>query len=139
MRIAVAGGTGLTGRHVVEALTERGHEPVVLARSTGVDLRDSTGLDAALAGAEAVVDVTNVATQRRSVAVDFFDRAGRHLVAAAGRAGVRHLVTLSIVGVDRVGARTTRANCARRRSSGAARCRGPSCGPPSSTSSPARC
>jgi uncharacterized protein YbjT (DUF2867 family) len=102
MRIAVAGGTGLTGRHVVEALTERGHEPVVISRSAGVDLRDGTGLDAALTGAEAVVDVSNVATRRRSVAVGFFDRAGRHLVAAAERAGVRHLVTLSIVGVDRV-------------------------------------
>ena len=43
-----------------------------------------------------------MATQRRSVSVGFFDRAGRHLVEAAERAGVRHLVTLSIVGVDRV-------------------------------------
>ena len=102
MRIAVAGGTGLTGRHVVEALRERGHDPVVLARSAGVDLRDGTGLDAALTGVEAVVDVSNVATQRRSVAVAFFDHAGRNLIAAAERAGVRHLVSLSIVGVDRV-------------------------------------
>ncbi len=102
MRIAVVGGTGLTGRHVVEALAGRGHEPVVLARATGVDLVTGAGLDTALTGVEAVVDVSNVATQRRSVAVRFFDRAGRHLIAAAERAGVRHLVTLSIVGVDRV-------------------------------------
>jgi uncharacterized protein YbjT (DUF2867 family) len=46
--------------------------------------------------------VSNVATQRKSVAVGFFDRAGRNLAGAASEAGVRHLVALSIVGVDRV-------------------------------------
>ncbi|MFF9165192.1 SDR family oxidoreductase [Streptomyces longwoodensis] len=102
MKIAVAGGTGVAGRYVVEALRARGHEPVVLSRAKGVDLLDGTGLEAALAGAEGVVDVANVTTMRKKVAVDFFDRAGRNLVAAAERAGVRHLVTLSIVGVDRV-------------------------------------
>jgi len=36
MRIAVAGGTGTVGAHVVDVLRERGHEPVVLTRATGV-------------------------------------------------------------------------------------------------------
>ncbi|MHC3472847.1 SDR family oxidoreductase [Streptomyces sp. 7R007] len=102
MKIAVAGGTGLTGRLVVQALEARGHTPVALSRGQGVDLTSGAGLDAALAGADAVVDVSNVITTRKKVAVDFFGTAGRHLVAAAERAGVRHLVTLSIVGVDRV-------------------------------------
>jgi uncharacterized protein YbjT (DUF2867 family) len=102
MRIAVAGGTGLAGRRTVEALQARGHDTVVLARSRGVDLLNGEGLDAALAGTETVVDVSNIITQRRSAAVGFFDRAGRTLLAAAGRAGVRHILTLSIVGVDRV-------------------------------------
>ncbi|MBB6550150.1 SDR family oxidoreductase [Nonomuraea rubra] len=102
MKIAVAGGTGMTGRLVVEALRARGHAPMALSRGQGVDLLDGSGLDAALAGVEAVIDVSNVTTLRKSVSVDFFDRAGRHLVGAAARAGVRHLVTLSIVGVDRV-------------------------------------
>ncbi|MFF0225468.1 SDR family oxidoreductase [Streptomyces sp. NPDC004629] len=102
MKIAVAGGTGVAGRLVVEVLRARGHAPVVLSRGQGVDLLSGSGLDVGLAGAEAVIDVSNVITTRRSVSVDFFDRAGRHLVAAAERAGVRHLVTLSIVGVDRV-------------------------------------
>lgn len=102
MKIAVAGGTGVAGRHVVETLRARGHTPVVLSRGQGVDLLTGSGLDAALAGAEAVIDVSNVITARASVSVDFFDRAGRHLLAAAERAGVRHLVTLSIVGIDRV-------------------------------------
>lgn len=102
MRIAVAGGTGLAGRLVVEALRGRGHEAVAMARALGVDLMRGTGLDAALDGAEAVVDASNVMSARKSVAVGFFDAAGRNLLAAAERAGVRHLVTLSIVGIDRV-------------------------------------
>ena len=102
MKVAVAGGTGLTGRHVVEQLISAGHEPVVLARSAGVDLVTGAGLDAALTGVEATIDVSNVTTMKRAEAVAFFDRAGRHLLDAAARAGVRHHVVLSIVGIDRV-------------------------------------
>ncbi|MGH9135798.1 MAG: NmrA family NAD(P)-binding protein, partial [Acidimicrobiales bacterium] len=36
-RIAVAGATGRVGRHVVDVLTERGHDVVPLARGLGVD------------------------------------------------------------------------------------------------------
>jgi len=102
MKVAVAGGTGLTGRHVIEALSAAGHEPVVLARSAGVDLVTGAGLDAALSGADATIDVSNVTTMRRAAAVGFFEQAGRHLLGAAARAGVRHHVALSIVGIDRV-------------------------------------
>ncbi|MET0495969.1 MAG: NAD(P)H-binding protein [Actinoplanes sp.] len=102
MRVAVAGGTGLTGRNVIEVLEAAGHEPVVLARSKGVDLLSGAGLDAALAGVETTIDVSNVTTLKRDVSVTFFDTAGRNLLAAAARAGVRHHVALSIVGIDRV-------------------------------------
>ena len=102
MKVAIAGGTGLTGRHVGEVLGAAGHEVVVLARGRGVDLLTGAGLDAALEGVEVTVDVSNVTTMKREVAVGFFERAGRNLVAAAGRAGVRHHVALSIVGIDRV-------------------------------------
>jgi uncharacterized protein YbjT (DUF2867 family) len=101
-RVAVAGGTGVVGRHVVDALRDAGCEPVVLARSTGVDLVRGTGLDEALRGARAVVDVSNVASQRRATAVGFFTTATSALLAAGARAGVQHHVLLSIVGVDRV-------------------------------------
>ncbi|MGN6200377.1 NAD-dependent epimerase/dehydratase family protein, partial [Humibacter sp.] len=53
MRIAVAGGTGVVGSHVLAALKERGHETVTLSRSTGVDLMSSDGLEQALQGADA--------------------------------------------------------------------------------------
>ena len=101
-RVAVAGGTGVVGRHVVAALAAAGCEPVVLARSAGIDLVRGAGLDDALRGVGAVVDVSNVATQRRSAAVGFFTAATSALLAAGARAGVRHHVVLSIVGVDRV-------------------------------------
>lgn len=102
MRIAVAGGTGWTGRLVVDALRSGGDEPVVLARSTGVDLTTGAGLDGKLDGVRAVIDVSNVATTgaRRSTA--FFETATGRLLEAGRRAGVAHHVALSIVGVDRV-------------------------------------
>ena len=102
MRIAVAGGTGVVGRHLVAALEAEGCEPVVLARSAGVDLTSGEGLDRALEGADGVVDVSNVATSRRGPAEAFFAAATGHLLDSVRRAGVRHLVVLSIVGVDRV-------------------------------------
>jgi uncharacterized protein YbjT (DUF2867 family) len=102
MRIAVAGGTGVVGSLLVEELTSGDHDPVVLARSQGVDITTGAGLDAALDGAEAVVDVSNVATTRRGPAEEFFLAGTRNLLAAGRRAGVGHHVVLSIVGVDRV-------------------------------------
>lgn len=101
MRIAVAGGTGTVGRHVVAAVEAAGHEPVVLARSRGVDLTTGDGLDAALQEVAAVVDVTNVTTLSRVTAERFFVTAAKNLLLAERRAGVRHHVLLSIVGVDR--------------------------------------
>lgn len=101
MRIVVAGGTGLVGRYLVSALTSQ-HEVVVLSRSRGVDLTTGRGLEEVLAGAGAVVDVTDTPTKRRRASVDFFTTSSRHLVAAGRRAGVGHHVALSIVGVDRV-------------------------------------
>ncbi len=102
MRVAVVGGTGVVGRHVVEALRDSGHEPAVIARSTGVDVAAGTGLDAALVGAEVIVDVGNVAASAKAKSVAFFEAATTNLITAAAKAGVGHLVTLSIVGCDRV-------------------------------------
>ena len=102
MRIAVFGATGMVGRHVVEVLAERGHEPVAASRSSGVDLVEGVGLDGALEGAAAAVDVTSVATIRRAPSRTFFEATARNLQAAAVRHGVAHLVVLSIVGIERL-------------------------------------
>lgn len=101
MRIAVAGGTGVVGRYAVTAAEAAGHEVVVVSRRRGIDVRSGNGLDAALAGVEVVIDALNMMTQRRSEAEAFFTETSQRLQEAGTRAGVRHLVTLSIVGVDR--------------------------------------
>jgi uncharacterized protein YbjT (DUF2867 family) len=100
MRIAVAGGTGTVGRAVVAELARTGHESVVLASSTGVDLTTGAGLDTALDGVDAVIDVSNTAAWTREASETFFTAVAEHLLAACTRAGVRHLVALSIVGAD---------------------------------------
>jgi uncharacterized protein YbjT (DUF2867 family) len=102
MRIAVAGGTGLVGRYVVEAARAAGHESVVISRSAGVDLLTGAGLDGVLDGADAVIDVTNCQSLRQSKAVQFFGAVTSRLLAAEASAAVRHHVALSIVGIDRV-------------------------------------
>ncbi|MEV0357260.1 NAD(P)H-binding protein [Nocardia sp. NPDC050697] len=100
MRIAVAGGTGTVGKPVVEVLRERGHEAVVLARSTGVDLRTGAGLD--LTGVDAVIDVTSLVTRSAKEATEFFEQVTANLHRAEQAAGVRHHVLLGIVGSDAV-------------------------------------
>ncbi|WP_028642876.1 SDR family oxidoreductase [Nocardioides sp. URHA0020] len=102
MRVAVAGGTGLVGRLVVDAARERGHDVVVLARSEGVDLTTGSGLAERLAGVDAVIDTTNQASQRRAQAEAFFGGVTRTLLAGGAAAGVGHHVVLSIVGIDDV-------------------------------------
>ncbi|MFK4837008.1 SDR family oxidoreductase [Microbacterium sp. ZW T2_14] len=102
MRIAVAGGTGVVGSRTVQALRAEGHDAVALSRRTGVDLTTGAGLDAALDGVDAVVDTANVSTLSADAAIRFFETATGNLVAAAARAGVGHVVLLSIVGIDRM-------------------------------------
>ncbi len=101
LTIAVAGGTGTVGAHVVAQARAAGHEAVVLSRTTGVDLVAGTGLADALAGVDVVVDVTSPMTQKADESRAFFGAVTRHLLAAEEQAGVRHHVALSIVGVDR--------------------------------------
>jgi uncharacterized protein YbjT (DUF2867 family) len=102
MRIAVVGGTGLVGRHVVEALKNGAHEAVVVARSRGVDLTTGEGLDEVLAGVEVTIDVSNTVATDPDEAREFFGLETTHLLQAERRGGVGHHVVLSIVGVDRV-------------------------------------
>ena len=102
MRIAVAGGSGVAGRYVVEAARAAGHDPVVLSRSAGVDLRRDEGVVAALGSVEVIVDTTNPRTTSGPKATEFFTDVTRRLQAAGAAAGVARLVSLSIVGLERV-------------------------------------
>jgi uncharacterized protein YbjT (DUF2867 family) len=102
MKIVVVGGTGLIGSQVVALLRDSGHEAVAAAPSTGVNTLTGEGLAPALKGADVVVDVSNSPSFETEAALDFFSRSAQHLFEAEREAGVRHHVTLSIVGVDQV-------------------------------------
>ncbi|MCE6993982.1 NAD(P)H-binding protein [Saccharothrix sp. S26] len=99
MRIAVAGATGNIGSLTVAVLEREGHEVVRISRAAGVDLLSGEGLDAALNGVDAVVDAVNVPSADRAETVRLFSTMTRTLLDAEARAGVRHHVLLSIVGI----------------------------------------
>ncbi|WP_329520716.1 SDR family oxidoreductase [Spirillospora sp. NBC_01491] len=99
MRLAVAGATGNIGALTVTALERDGHDVVRISRSLGVDLSTGDGLDGALSGVEAVIDATNAAASDVAGTVAYLGTATRNLLAAEERAGVRHHVLLSIVGI----------------------------------------
>lgn len=97
----VTGGTGVLGRLVVERLRAAGRAVRVLSRRPGegrvvADLLTGAGLPEALAGAGIVVHCATANSGKKDVA------ATRTLVEAARAAGCRHLVYVSIVGVDLV-------------------------------------
>jgi uncharacterized protein YbjT (DUF2867 family) len=100
MKVAVAGATGRVGRHVVEVLESRGHHAVRISRSEGVDVISGEGLDAALAGVEAVIDAATGPSPDKDESIAFFTTAARNLHEAGERAGVRRLVAVSIIGID---------------------------------------
>lgn len=104
MKIAVAGGTGTVGRHVVDAARSSGHEVVTLARATGTDVITGRGLAAGLRGVDTVIDVTNLFTTSASKARSFFETVTRNLMQEGERAGVSHHIALSIVGIDDIDA-----------------------------------
>ncbi|MFE7814982.1 SDR family oxidoreductase [Streptomyces sp. NPDC057433] len=97
--ILVTGGTGTLGRHVVGRLRTGAQEVRVLSRHSqpyAVDLRrGGSTLDTAVTGVDTIVHCAS--TPRGGD-----EAAAKNLLAAARRAGVGHLVYISITGVDQV-------------------------------------
>jgi uncharacterized protein YbjT (DUF2867 family) len=102
VRIAVIGGTGLIGTRVVGRLIAGGHSVVVGSRATGVDSYTGEGLERALAGADALIDVANSGYVDERGANEFFSASTLNLLTYGAAAGVRHHVALSVVGTDRL-------------------------------------
>lgn len=102
--ILVTGGTGTLGQHVVPKLLSSGRDVRILSRQAGDgargtrfvsgDLATGEGIDSAVKGAEIVVHLAGSSKGD--------DVKGRHLVDAAKRAGVGHIVYISVVGADRI-------------------------------------
>jgi uncharacterized protein YbjT (DUF2867 family) len=102
--ILVTGGTGTLGRHVTPLLLDAGCKVRVLSRRshefrdglefvTG-DLLKDEGIEPAADGAEIVLHLAGGPKGD--------DEATRNLVRAASRAGVRHMVCISVIAADRV-------------------------------------
>jgi NADH dehydrogenase len=115
--IAVAGGSGFLGRHVVRALASRGASVRIVSRDPGRvpefgqketlpgDVRVRGSLDTAIAGCDAVVMAAQfpghpVEKQRRGRSYDAVDRAGtENMLEAAESGGVGRFVYISGAGV----------------------------------------
>src|SRR5262245_29710257 len=102
MKIVVIGGSGLIGKKLIPLLRQGGHEAVSASPSSGVNALTGEGLAEALAGAQAVVDVTNSPSWEDAAVMEFFDRSTRNLLAAEAAAGVKHHAALSVVGAERM-------------------------------------
>lgn len=99
--VLVTGGSGALGRHIVERLRVRGHDVRVLSRREGAgthvaDLATGEGVRAAAEGAELIVHAAS--DFRRFGKPDAAQT--RNLLAVAG--GARHVLYVSIVGIDRI-------------------------------------
>jgi uncharacterized protein YbjT (DUF2867 family) len=101
--ILVTGGTGSLGRRVVDRLRGPGYEVRTLSRSArgaGVvrgNLQTGEGLARALEGVDVLIHCASSPRKPRQTDVEGTGR----LLEAASRAGVSHVVFVSIVGVDR--------------------------------------
>src|SRR4249920_2884296 len=102
MKIVVIGGTGLIGSKTVVILRQGGHDVVAASPQSGINSITGEGLKEAIAGAQVVIDLANSPSFEDKAVLEFFETAGRNLLAAERIAGVRHHIALSIVGAERL-------------------------------------
>ena len=100
--ILVTGGTGSLGRLVVARLRDGGRDVRALSRrghpgTIPGDLLTGEGLEEAVEGASTIVHCASSPTKTRRVDVEGTER----LLRTADRAGVQHIIFISIVGVER--------------------------------------
>lgn len=112
MNILIAGATGKTGLHLVQALIDQGHKPTALVRESsdtsklpkGAALRhgDLTDLQQDIcAGMDVVIFAAGSGGSTSAEMTEKVDRDGaKHLIDLAGHAGVNRFVMLSSVGAD---------------------------------------
>jgi uncharacterized protein YbjT (DUF2867 family) len=106
MKVLVTGGRGVLGRMLTPRLGAAGHEVVVSSRKEHavpegpeirvLDLTDASSTEPALDGIDTVLHAASNAARSKTVDIEGTAR----LLEAAERAGVGHVVYISIVGVD---------------------------------------
>lgn len=106
MNVLVTGGTGTLGRHVVRQLREAGHRARILSRNpkghvdtVQGDLATGAGLLRALSGMDAIIHAASATTDLlNGRATDV--NGTRRLLTLARDADIRHVVFVSIVGME---------------------------------------
>jgi uncharacterized protein YbjT (DUF2867 family) len=101
--VLVTGASGTLGGAVVPRLAKQGYDVRPMSRRArpgwvAADLATGAGLAAAMRGVDAIVHLATSATKSRQTDVE----GTRRLLAAANAAGVRHIVFISVNGVDRM-------------------------------------
>ncbi len=107
MNVLVTGGTGTLGRHVVMLLRQSGHRARIMSReprghvdAVQADLRTGEGVAKALAGMDAVIHAASATRQPlRGRSTDVLGT--RRLLGLAREEHIKHVVYVSIVGIDR--------------------------------------
>jgi uncharacterized protein YbjT (DUF2867 family) len=110
MTVLVTGASGMLGSAVLPRLAKDDHRVRPMSRSPRsgwvvADLRDGDGLEEAVRGADTIVHLASAPGRPRRTDVE----GTRRLLGAARTAGVRHVLYVSINGVDRVPYRYYRA------------------------------
>ena len=112
LTVAVIGATGFVGSHLVPHLAQSGHRVIAISRqgrrnadwTDAVEARAAdvtgSGLDDALAGADAAVHLVAIPRQTKGLTFNEINvRGTRRVVDAAERAGITRFVHLSAMGV----------------------------------------
>jgi NAD(P)-dependent dehydrogenase (short-subunit alcohol dehydrogenase family) len=111
MKLAIFGGTGKTGRHLIQQALEAGHEVVALARTPSAldiqhpkltliqgDVRDASRIEEVVQGADAILSVLGPRSNKPEFAIS----AGiEHILNAMQRHHVRRLILTVGAGVRR--------------------------------------
>jgi putative NADH-flavin reductase len=113
MKIAIFGGTGRTGKHLVEQALEQGHEVVMLARDPAKvglqherltvvqgSVMDDAAVEQVVRGADAVVSALGPASNAPTFEIS---QGTAKILAAMERAGARRLVISAGAGVGAPG------------------------------------
>lgn len=109
LHVAVVGGSGFIGRHVVDAVAQNGHSPVIISRERAGSPRDvehricdvtesSSSVRGALAGCDAVINASSYVGENKALQSRVNIDGAAHVAGATSAAGVP-LVHVSTAGV----------------------------------------
>jgi uncharacterized protein YbjT (DUF2867 family) len=101
MKMVVIGGSGFIGSTLVKELRKLNHT-VIAASSDSANGANAGKLGEMLEDTQVVIDVANAPSSNDKDILEFFQTTGYNLMAAELIAGVKHHVTFSVVGIERM-------------------------------------